>query len=266
MQREAPSMNANPTQADAVELLRQHAAHTPFQPAPPPSATTLPAAYDVQRAYVALLARDAGATVGYKIGLTSARMQAMCGIAEPISGCVLATRVHTSGVVLERSAFGRLGLEFEIAVRVGHDVPAAEQTAHSVRRHVDAVCAGVEIVDDRHADYARLDVRGLVADNSWNAGVVLSRWVSEWPDLPAVKGTVSVDGQEIDHGFGRDVLGDPLGVVAWLANHLLARGERLKAGQIVMTGSLVPTRFPTEDAAYHYELEGIGSVDVGVTG
>jgi 2-keto-4-pentenoate hydratase len=257
-------VNVNPTQADASKLFEQHAAKIRFQPAPPLSATTLQAAYDVQHEYVTLLARDAGPIVGYKIGLTSPRMQALCGIAEPISGCVLATRVHRSGVTLRRNAYGRLGLEFEIAVRMGNDVPAAEHTAHSVRRHVDAVCAGVEIVDDRNADYAKLDVRGLVADNSWNEGMVLSHWVNPWPDLPAVKGTVSVGGQVIDHGFGRDVLGDPLVVVAWLASHLAARGERLRAGQIVMTGSLVPTRFPTEDTTYHYELEGIGSVSVGV--
>jgi 2-keto-4-pentenoate hydratase len=257
-------VNQDQTEADALALLQQHAAKTRFQAAPPASATTVQAAYDVQRRYVALLQRDAGALVGYKIGLTSARMQTMCGIAEPICGAVLATRVHTSGVVLQRSAYGRLGLEFEIAVRIGSDVPRGDQTAESVRRHVDAVCAAVEIVDDRDADYSRLDVRGLIADNSWNAGVVLSRWASPWPDLPAVEGVVSVGAEVIDRGFGRDVLGDPLVCVAWLANHLAARGEQLKAGQIAMTGSLVPTRFPTEDASYRFDLEGIGSVSVSV--
>ena len=258
-------MNIDQTEADALALVQQHAAKTRFQAAPPVSATTVQAAYDVQRRYVALLQRDAGAVVGYKIGLTSARMQAMCGIAEPICGAVLATRVQTSGVVLRRSAYGRLGLEFEIAVRIGGDVPGTDQTAESVRRYADAVCAAVEVVDDRDADYSRLDVRGLVADNSWNAGVVLSRWVSPWPDLPAVEGVVSVDAQVVDRGFGRDVLGDPFVCTAWLANHLAARGEPLKAGQIVMTGSLVPTRFPTADATYRFDLEGIGSVSVSVS-
>lgn len=259
-------MNVNQIEADALALFQQHAARTRFQVTPPLSAPTLQAAYDVQARYVALLQRDAGAVVGYKIGLTSPRMQAMCGIAEPIRGAVLAKRVHASGVVLQRSAFGRLGLEFEIAMRVGTEVPSAEQTAQSVRRHVDAVCAGIEIVDDRDADYAQLDVRALVADNSWNAGVVLSRWASAWPDLPATEGIVSAGAQVIDRGFGRDVLGDPFEAVAWLANHLAARGERLSAGQIVMTGSLVPTRFPTADAIYRFDLAGIGSVSVSVIG
>jgi 2-keto-4-pentenoate hydratase len=245
-------------------LLQQHAANLRFQAAPPVSATTVPAAYDVQGHYVALLQRDAGAVVGYKIGLTSLRMQAMCGINEPICGSVLSKRVHASDATLRRGAYGRLGLEFEIAVRLGADVQAADQTAQTVRRHVDAVCAGIEVVDDRNADYTQLDVRGLVADNAWNAGMVLSRWLSPWPELPAVEGVVSVDDKIFDRGFGRDVLGDPLVVVAWLANHLAARGERLKAGQVVMTGSLIPTQFPSADATYRFDLAGIGSVGVRV--
>jgi len=52
--------------------------------------------------------------------------------------------------------------------------------------------------------------------------------------------------------------------VAWLAAHLAARGESLKAGQIVMTGSVMKTIFPTEDAAYGFSLDGIGDVSVTV--
>jgi 2-keto-4-pentenoate hydratase len=258
-------LDVKQNEADALDLIQQHAANIRFQAAPPMSASTVRAAYDVQRQYVALLQRDAGAVVGYKIGLTSLRMQAMCRIDEPICGAVLAKRVHASDAVLRRSAYGRLGLEFEIAVRIGSDVPGADHTAQSVRRHVGAVCAGIEVVDDRNADYAHLDVRGLIADNAWNAGMVLSRWASPWPDLPSVEGIVSVDSKVFDRGFGRDVLGDPLVVVAWLANHLAARGEQLKSGQVVMTGSLIPTQFPSGDATYRFDLAGVGSVGVRVS-
>ena len=255
----------NGAERDAQELVRQHAARERFQSAPPSSAIDMASAYDVQRAHVALLQREWGAVAGYKIGLTSLRMQQMCGIAEPVCGAVLARRVHRSGATLRRAAHGRLGLEFEIAVRIGRDTAATTgHTVAGVRAHVDGVCAAIEVVDDRAADYRTLDVRGLVADNAWNAGVVLSEFIAAWPALPAVQGTVSVDGRTVDSGFGRDVLGDPLSVVAWLANHLAARGEHLHAGQIVMTGSLVPTRFPTEDAAFRFDVAGIGSVTTRV--
>jgi 2-keto-4-pentenoate hydratase len=89
-------------------------------------------AYAVQRAYVRRQgeARDV-APRGYKIGLTSARMQAMCGIDSPLAGVVLGDRVHASGASLARADYGRLGLEFEIAVETS--APAGRST-RSARR------------------------------------------------------------------------------------------------------------------------------------
>jgi len=54
--------------------------------------------------------------------------------------------------------------------------------------HIDGVCAAIELVDDRSADYAKLDVLSLVADNSWNGGIVLSEFATKWPDLERVLG------------------------------------------------------------------------------
>jgi 2-keto-4-pentenoate hydratase len=257
-------VSASPYDLDARALLQQHAARERFQAAPPASATTLRAAYEVQRRYVALLVPEAGTVVGHKIGLTSPRMQEMCGIAEPISGHVLARRVHADGARVRRADCGRLGLEFEIAMRIGRAANAGPYDAQTIRDHVDGVCAAIELVDDRDADYRRLDVRGLVADNAWNAGIVLSRFTAEWPDLRTVEGIVQLDGSEIDRGWGRDVLGDPFEATAWLANHQLELGEPLTAGHVVMTGSLVPTRFPTTAGTYHFDLVGLGAVDVHV--
>ena len=62
------------------------------------------------------VARKESRVAGYKIGLTSAAMQAMCGIDSPVAGVVLGDRVHASGVHVRRSDYGRLGVEFEIAV------------------------------------------------------------------------------------------------------------------------------------------------------
>jgi 2-keto-4-pentenoate hydratase len=224
-------------------------------------------AYAVQREFVRLeqAARHTGA-VGYKIGLTSKRMQAMCGIDSPIAGVVLADRVHASGARLDASAYGRAGLEFEIAVRLGRDLAPGGRTLDlaDVAAAVDAVAPAIEIVDDRHADYGKLDVLSLIADNAWNAGIVLGAFVSVWPDLAGVEGVVSLDGKAVDRGFGRDVLGHPFAPVAWLAAHLAAQGTLLRAGDIVMTGSLVTTKFPDRSCAWRYELVGLGAVEVAI--
>jgi 2-keto-4-pentenoate hydratase len=252
----------------AAELLAAHAERQTFVPFT--GASTLPsltAAYAVQRCYVHTLAEQLGTTiVGYKIGLTSPRMQTMCGIDSPIAGRVLATRLCTDGVVLRRSDYGRLGIEFEIGVRLARDLPAsaAPHSYDSVAAAVGAVTAAVEVVDDRAADYQGLDMRSLVADNSWNAGVILGAWQETWPDLAAVTGVVSRNGEELDRGHGRDVLGHPFHALTWLANHLAESGEGLRAGDVVATGSIVPTRFPAGPEQYHYQLDGLGALSFSV--
>jgi 2-keto-4-pentenoate hydratase len=227
-------------------------------------------AYDIQQKFVTLLRGQHGDAVGYKVGLTSAAMQTFCGIDHPIAGVVLARRVLQLGARVRRADYGRLGLEFEIAVRLKSDVPVTgtSSTAEMIAPHIEGVCAAIEIVDDRSADYASLDVLSLVADNSWNAGIVLSEFsttfLKTWPELAAVAGRASKDGAAIGEGHGRDILGHPFNSVAWLTAQLASRGERLKAGQIVMTGAVMKTVFPETEASYRFELEGIGSVEVQV--
>jgi 2-keto-4-pentenoate hydratase len=220
----------------------------------------------VQDQYVALLRAAHGEPAGYKIGLTSKPMQAFCGIDHPIAGVVLASRVHRSGARIRRADFGRLGLEFEIAVRIRADVPASTTplAAAAIAPHIGGVGAAIELVDDRGADYTNLDVRSLVADNSWNGGIVVSEFAASWPDLEAVLGKATRDGAPIGEGHGRDILGHPFNSVAWLAAHLAARGEMLKAGQVVMTGSVMKTVFPTEPASYSFAFDGLGAVEVHV--
>jgi 2-keto-4-pentenoate hydratase len=251
----------------ANTLLAEHRDNVRFRTlAPPEGPASISDAYDIQERYVALLRGENGDAAGYKVGLTSATMQKFCGIDHPIAGVVLASRLHKSGATVQRQNYGRLGLEFEIAVRIKSDVPVTGRpcTAEAIAPHIDGVCAAIEIVDDRSADYSNLDVRSLVADNSWNGGIVLSEFKTTWPDLPGVLGRASKDGAAIGEGFGRDILGHPFNSAAWLATQLNSRGAGLKAGQVVMTGSVMKTVFPESDASYRFELEGIGVVEVRV--
>jgi 2-keto-4-pentenoate hydratase len=251
----------------AEALLAEHQANVRFRTlAPPNGPATIADAYDIQERYVTLLRGKHGEAVGYKVGLTSAAMQAFCGIDHPIAGVVLASRVHRSGASVARADFGRLGLEFEIAVRFKSDVPIAGQpwTAETIAPHIDGVCAAIELVDDRSADYSNLDVRSLVADNSWNGGIVLSEFLTRWPDLPGALGRASKDGAAFGEGYGRDILGHPFNSAAWLATQLNSRGASLKTGEVVMTGSVMKTVFPEEAAGYRFELGGVGVVEVQV--
>lgn len=226
-------------------------------------ATDLTGAYAIQDALVQRMRALHGRPIGYKIGLTSRRMQQMCSIDHPVAGVVLEKRLMRSGARISLSSLVRLGIEFEICVRLGRSLPARAQpyAIEEVASAVEAVAPDYEVIDDRNSPYP-LDLLSLVADNAWNEGIVLGEWRQSWPDLAAARGVVELDGNAIDAGYGRDVMGHPFEPLRWLANHLGSRGEALHAGEIVSTGSLVTTRFPKAGEHYRFTVEGIGAVEV----
>jgi 2-keto-4-pentenoate hydratase len=257
-------MNSSASQS-AAAIFRAHEERAPFDETTGRLVISgLDEAYDIQDAYVARLAEHHGHRVGYKIGLTSPVMQKMCGIATPVAGVVLGQRVHVTKTRLGLADHVHPGIEFEIAVRLASELTpdAAPFSLEAIAEAIDGVGPAFEIIDDRGADYSRLDVRALVADNAWNAGVVLGEFRSEWPNLAAVGGIVECNDEVVDEGTGADVLGHPLNAVAWLANHLAERSLALRPGDIVLTGSLARTCFVSANQRYRLTIEPLGSVEV----
>ena len=253
----------------AAQLLREHAAGHRFHVLQSRGAPlSLELAYEVQQHYVAQLVRDKGDRIaGYKIGLTSKAMQEMCGISHPVHGAVLASRVHASGFEVSLGAHGRLGVEFEIAVRLGRDFPwsSADTPERSVvASHVDGTAPALELVDDRNADYATMDAGSLVADNAWNAGIVLGAWSPLPGDLAGRKGRLLVDGAQADEGTIGAGADNPLASLAWLVRELATRGQQLRQGMVVMCGSIVRTRFAVASQRWRFEVDGLGAVEVGI--
>jgi 2-keto-4-pentenoate hydratase len=222
--------------------------------------------YRVQDALHGLLVADVGPLVGYKIGCTSAVMQQYLGIPHPCSGGVFAKGVFQSGASLPAQDFVKVGVECEIAVKLARDLSATEApfTAEWVAESIEAYLPAIEIVDDRYADWQTLGAPTLVADDFFAAGCVLCKQVlrSAAPDLLAVIGRALINGVEVGQGTGADVLGHPHNALAWLANHLAADGNSLRAGEIVLTGSLVKTAWLKAGDAVRMELEGLGKVEV----
>lgn len=222
-------------------------------------------AYRVQDALHNLLSPVFGAQVGYKIGCTSAVMQRYLGIDHPCAGGLYQHGMHDSGASLAYRDYVRVGVECEIAMRIGSDVTGEGPfTAETIAPHVEAYYPAIEIVDDRYADWRGMDPRALIADDFFAAGCVLGVPVPfvDAPQLASVVGRAHVNGSEIGRGTGADVLGHPHHALAWLANHLAAHGKTLRAGDTVLTGSLVQTIWLTPGDAVVMELAGLGQVAV----
>jgi 2-keto-4-pentenoate hydratase len=225
--------------------------------------------YRIQRAVHDLLLPYVGAMVGYKIGCTSAVMQQYLDIPHPCGGGVFEKGVHDSGATLRAADFVRVGVECEIAVKLGRDMPPSEApfTAEWVAEAIEAYLPAIEIVDDRYVKWETMGAPTLVADDFFAAGCVLGEPVarSAAPNLLAVTGRAVVNGVEAGQGTGADVLGHPHNALAWLANHLAAESKGLRAAQIVLTGSLVKTLWLKPGDSVTMELEGLGNVSVAFT-
>jgi 2-keto-4-pentenoate hydratase len=225
------------------------------------------AAYAVQDAlHARLTASGLGPIAGHKIGCTTPVMQRFLGIASPCAGGIFATTIHRERADLRFDDFLHVGVECEIAVRLGADLPAraAPFTAEGVGSAVDACMAAIEVVDDRWVDYKRVDTPSLIADDFFNAACVLGPPLEAWRalDLTAVAGTTRINGAEVGRGRGADVMGHPLAALAWLANNLAERGRGLGAGEIVLTGSVVETRWVARGDDIVVSLSGLGEARV----
>jgi 2-keto-4-pentenoate hydratase len=225
--------------------------------------------YQIQRAVHDLLLPYFGALAGYKIGCTSPVMQQYLDIPHPCGGGVFAKGVHESGASLSAKDFVRVGVECEIAVRLGRDLLPSEEpfTSEWVAESIEAYLPAIEIVDDRYAKWETMGAPTLIADDFFAAGCVLGKPVARTaaPDLLEVVGRAIINGVAVGQGTGADVLGHPHHALAWLANHLAADGKGLHAGQIVLTGSLVKTVWLKAGASVKMELEGLGKVTVTFT-
>jgi 2-keto-4-pentenoate hydratase len=207
-----------------------------------------------------------GAIAGYKIGLTTPVMQQLCGIDEPCYGVIFAREVHHRRAELAARDYCRIGVETEIALRLGDDLPRGGDRQR-VAAAVESASAAIELIEDLGYDYRRLDAAAMVAANVWNAGVVLGAAETDWRalDLAQVTARLSISGKAIGEGIGSDVMGHPLNALGWLADKLAHAGTPLRRGMIVMTGSMVPIQHPVGGDRALVEISGLGAAELVLT-
>jgi 2-keto-4-pentenoate hydratase len=180
---------------------------------------------------------------GFKIGATTKQMQAYLGLSGPAAGFVPAGGVqHSPG----RFRFAELiqpGVECEVGLRLGADLPAGPCTREQAAAAVAEVFAAIEIVEKRYTDLAELGTPTLIADQVFHRAGVLGAPAVGWKDadLGAIRGRITVDGTLRGEGVGADLLGHPFAALAWLAASPAASVfGGLRAGQVVFLGSVTP--------------------------
>lgn len=258
-------MPDNRTKQAAQFFASEFRANKPFDSIPSSIAPqSIDESYVVQGEYLSLISDLRGDFGGYKIAYTTATMQQRSGLKEPGFGRLFANEIYNSPVTLKASNYVHLGLECEVAVRLGADLPAsgAPYSRESVSEAISEVMVGIEVIDGRASE----DLEGIeriytgLSANISGAGAVLGSPVTNWRDidLAASYGVVKVNGEIVGEGYGSDVMGHPLEPLAWLANTLAERGASLSAGMVIITGSIVTPKWVKPGDVASISLEGLG--------
>jgi 2-keto-4-pentenoate hydratase len=216
-------------------------------------------AYAAQEDYYRLAEPVYGAVCGAKIATTTKVMQELMGIDHPCGGAIFARTIHYSPAHVHVANFVNVRIESEIALMLGADLPAAGAPwrRDMVAPAVSAAMPAFELIEDRNADYTKTEAASLVVENCWNGGIVVGAARSISPALlNGIAGRLEIGGKPAGKGFAED----PCATLAWLANHLAERGRGLKAGMVVITGSVIPTMSIKPGERAVFTVEGLGEV------
>jgi 2-keto-4-pentenoate hydratase len=226
-------------------------------------ALTADQAYAIQRINRERRRRGGDRVVGRKIGLTSVAVQRQLGVDSPDFGDLWSSTSLADGDTVPLSMFIQPKVEAEVALVLGHGVDDPGATVPDLIRATAFALAALEIVDSRIADW-KIGLFDTIADNASAAAFVLGcdPVPLDRVALRDARMTMTRGGAVVSEGVGSACLGHPLKAAAWLARELAARGEPLRAGDIVLTGALGPMVPAAAGDAFEARIEGLGAVSV----
>lgn len=227
---------------------------------------TIDEAYFVQMRTIERRIAEGERVVGKKIGITSKAVMQMLKVDQPDFGHLLSGMTYNEGESLEAKQFCQPRGEGEIAFILAKDLTGPGITGPQVLAATDCLMPAFEIVDSRVTDW-KIKIQDTVADNGSAAAFVLgdNAVSARGVDLATCGMVLEKNGQVIGTGAGAASLGNPVNAVAWLANKLGELGIVLKAGEVVLSGSL-SIMFPVAAGdVLRMSLNGIGNVSCRFT-
>lgn len=221
---------------------------------------TIEDAYAISLDFLSRRRASGEKVVGKKIGVTSKAVQDMLGVFQPDFG-FLTDAMHIDGDIdIKKNRLIQPRAEAEIAFILKDSLTGPGVTAEQVIAATQSIAPCFEIVDSRIDDW-NISIVDTVADNASCGVFVLgeARADPQDHDLPNLHVRVTKNGLPLSEGLGSAVQGNPAEAVAWLANTLGAHGVTLDAGDIILSGSLVPLEPAVPGDTFEMVLDGIGN-------
>ena len=224
---------------------------------------TIEDAYHVQQRMIARRLEKGDRVIGKKIGVTSKAVMNMLGVHQPDFGYLLDSMVFNEGESVDMDTLIQPKAEGEIAFLLKKDLQGPGVTAADVLAATEGVMACFEIVDSRIQDW-KIKIQDTVADNA-SCGVLTLGGLRKSPrdiDLALAGMVLEKNGEIVSTSCGASVQGSPVNAVAWLANTLGRLGIRLKAGDVILSGSQSPLVPVVAGDSLYCTVGGLGGTSV----
>lgn len=219
-------------------------------------------AYQVQLQTVNRRVAGGEMITGKKIGITAKAVMNLLGVNQPDFGHLMSGMQYNQSDPIPHRSFCQPKGEGEIAFLLKRDLAGPGITGADVLAATECIIPSFEIVDSRITDW-KIKIQDTVADNASAAAYVLGspQKTLKGFDLATCGMVLKKNGEIIGTGAGAATLSHPLNAVSWLANKLGSLGITLKAGEVILSGSL-SIMFPI-DAGDHLEMEvgGLGRTE-----
>lgn len=224
---------------------------------------TIDVAYTVQEKLIERKCQEEGTNIaGWKLGLTSKAKQRMMGVHEPSYGVLLENMALDIDESASVAPFIHAKIEPEIAFVMKKDLDGPVVTVADVLDATDYVAAAMEIIDSRYENF-NFTLPDVIADNSSS-----SRYFVGKPqqlasiDLERMGCVFKKGDQVIATTTAGSVMGNPARAIAWMANKLLARGQMVRAGEVILSGALTGAETITVGGSYCVKFDGLEGFEV----
>jgi 2-oxo-3-hexenedioate decarboxylase/2-keto-4-pentenoate hydratase len=224
-------------------------------------------AYQVQFAVHDRLTGTGGNRLaGWKVAFAVPAQYEPLKLSGPAFAGIYQDGVRQSGEVFTEGWPLKAGIECEMVARMAKDATAGNEpyTAESIQGYVSKLYCGMEVVENRYGDVSKVGGPGRIADDVLQAACIIGTEIKDWQklDFATVQGRAEFEGKEIAAGPGANVMGGAMIALAWLANKLIGHGKSLKAGDVVLTGSVHPPQFLPGPGKARTEYAGLGSAEI----
>lgn len=197
--------------------------------------------------------------IGWKIGFGSPAAFELLGTDRPLVGFLTDRGLVDHGAAVSLAGWTQPMLEPEIAVHLARDV-GGDATRDDVRGAIGGLSAAIELADLHPPPE---DVRAILAGNIFHRHVLLGQVAEGRTTADGVRGRLVRDGEEIAATDAPEAAtGELAEVVRLTAELLAAHGERVRAGDVVITGSIVPPVQVAPGQTVTAEIEPLGSLTV----